>query len=384
MNKKDALYLAVLSVLTFVVAMMWFPRTTPDSLHYLKLVEIFKGNMPPITATPPYCYRLLMPFIVSLFSTDALLTFCAINVLLSVVLAWLTYFLVKTFGASEFGAFVATGLASVGIMTLSLASVALTDMPAMICIGIALLAIRRKWDLGAIVVVLIVGVAFKEIVIVAAIAWVLVEFKGAHHKRWTRTWNPLHKWIRLAWAITGLSVVIGIHLGIRWLWATVGVPVNEVSLWSWNHLANFIERPDVVVNTFWLGFQFWIPAFLIVIGLRITGKKFEESYAWLWQTGLPFLGLMLVGLFTAYFSLRFIWPLYFSMAPIVGCAATIVWNRISKPLRYIIVRGISTLSALLVCILVVLPVLILRDVTRRKTDRQERRRIQHDSDHMDQ
>lgn len=346
MNKRDFLYLAVLSVLTFVLAMKWFPRTTPDSAYYLELVEIFRGNLPLATATPPYCYRPLMPLIVSLFPTDAVLTFCSINVLLSLVLAWVTYFLAKTFDVSEFGAFVATGISSVSIMTISLGSVALTDMPAMVCMGIALVGIQKRWNPIAITAFLIIGVAFKEVAILAAVAWVIIAFVEAHHPRrtwnwnWRETWfwNWRRWWSRTAMAIVGLLIVVGVYLNIRSLWATVGVQVNAASFWRWNHLWNFINRPDGVIDSFWLGFMLWIPAFCVVGVLWLCGKRFGSASGWLWQTGAPFLALMFVGLFTAYFSLRFIWPLYFSMAPIVAQAATIASNKIAKLLEKVAER----------------------------------------------
>lgn len=379
MNKKDLLYLIVLLTLTFILAMWWFPRATPDSIYYLELVRIFKGNLPLTAATPPFCYRPLMPFIVSLFSTYLLtsgLTFCSINVLLSLVLVWVTYFLVKTFDVSEFGAFVATGLSSVSIMTVSLASVVLVDMPAMVCIGIALIGIRRKWIPASIVVILIVGVAFKEVVILAAVAWAIITVAEARQPRrtwdwnWRRTWfwNWRQRWKQPAWAIAGLLIAVGVYLGIQWLWTTVGVQVNEASFWRWNHLWNLVNRPEGVVDTFWLGFMLWIPAFSIVSILWLGGVRFSEESKWLQQTGIPFLGLMLVGLFTAYFSLRFIWPLYFSMAPIVGRAATVVWDKISEPLKDI-AQGLFTVAALFFGILVIIPLSILTDVARTREDR---------------
>jgi len=317
------------------------------------MVEIFKGNLPVTTATPPFCYRVLMPLIVSLFPTDPILTFCAINVLLAVVLAWITYFLAKTFFVSEFGAFVATGLSSVSIMTISLGSVALTDMAAMICMGLVLVGIRQHWNPAAIMLFLIIGVAFKETVILAAVAWVIITVAKARRPQrtwdWRRTWfwNWRKRWTRSAWAIVGLLVAVGFYFCIRWLWVTVGVPINDASIWKWNHLWNFINRPDGVIDSFWLGFMLWIPAFVVVIILQLTGKKFNAGLGWLWQTGIPFLVFLFVGLFTAYFSLRFIWPLYFSMVPIVAQAATIIGNKIVKPLEEA-ARGLLTVSALLI------------------------------------
>ena len=161
-KSKDLVCIAFLCLATLFLSLLWFPRTTADSGKYLVLVEIFKGNLPYSVAISPFCYRPLMPFIVSLFPTNPLLTWATISVILNVAIVPVMYSLVREFNIGTAGAFTGTGFATVSYMSISVGGWVVTDIAAMFFLGLVFLGIIKNTNKFTIISLLVIGTLFKD------------------------------------------------------------------------------------------------------------------------------------------------------------------------------------------------------------------------------
>ena len=305
MNKrcKELTLIIFLSAVTLLLSIVRFPRTSPDSDKYLLLIEIFKGGLPLSDAQSPFCYRPLMSFIVSLFPTGPLLTWATISVILTTLIAPVTYLLIREFDIGPAGAFTGTGLTTVSYMTISVGSWVITDIAAMFFLGLVFLGIMKGTNKIAIIGLLVIGTLFKELVIFGAMVWFI-------HSILKRDRQGI-----IFSAIGGVTTV-SVHMSIRIFWSSVGV---QSYMWEWLGMYNFIRHPDSVFNSFWLALVFFVPAIILglIIGHKTKVPQFKKTLVWLAACSI-FLVYMCMGLFMACFGMRFIWPLYFGLAPLAG------------------------------------------------------------------
>ena len=289
---------------TFILSMRWFPRTTPDSVYYLMMVDIFRGDLPLISATPPFCYRVLTPLIVALFPTDAVLTWASISVIANVLIVPVVYLMIRGFDIGLAGAFTGTGLTTVGIMSISLGSWVGTDPMAFLFLALAFLGIARGSGNLSITCLFAIGTLFKEVVILGVGVWMLSSIIKRDKDGVVYS------------LVTGIYCVL-MYLLVRAWWGSHGVSGRWQ--WLWNNFWNFTTRPEGVIETFWLGFMFWIPVLVlaVIVGYKTRTPQFRDTVVWL-TACIPLLVYLFMGLFTAYFSLRFIWPFYLAMAPLAG------------------------------------------------------------------
>jgi len=221
------------------------------------------------------------------------------------------YYLVKSFDIGSFGAFAATGLTTVGVMSIKWGSWVGNDLPAMLFLGLVFLAIKREMSESIVLVLLVIGTLFKEFVIIGAGVW----FFWSLSKRNTRE--------------SFFSVLSGVvsalaYMSIRQLWGAFGISANW--FWRFNDFWNFTHNFDTVVKTFFLGFMFFIPAIIIAL---LWGERHKTRPALIWMAASSVLSVyMFLGLFMAYFDLRFVWPLYLGMAPMAGIAGEVLALRI--------------------------------------------------------
>ena len=300
---KDLVCIAFLCLATLFLSLLWFPRTTADSGKYLILVEIFKGNLPYSVAISPFCYRPLMPFIVSLFPTNPLLTWATISVILNVAIVPVMYSLVREFNIGTAGAFTGTGFATVSYMSISVGGWVVTDIAAMFFLGLVFLGIIRDTNKLTIISLLVIGTLFKELVIFGAVVWFI--YSALRRDK-----------ISIIFSTIGGILSVSVYLYVRVIWTQIGI---QSYLWEWMGWFNFVRRPVAVFESFWLSLMFFIPAIILalIIGYKTKVPQFKETLIWLVACSV-LIGYMCMGLFMACFGMRFIWPLYFGMVPLVG------------------------------------------------------------------
>ncbi|MCF2136984.1 MAG: hypothetical protein K9W43_07020 [Candidatus Thorarchaeota archaeon] len=322
-TRIDWIYIIITIVATLLISLagsiiIGFPILRPDSNHYLVVIDILRGNLSPSNAVPPFCYRPLMPIIVSLVPGDSIIVWTTITLVLNSLIAPVTYFLIREFDVDSFGAFVGTGLTTVNWISAAYGICVLTDVPAMLSLAVALLLIKRGERASLIIPVIVIGTLCKEVAILAAVAWLFRAILQRNRRGFIEG--------SIAMALSAAA-----YLAVRGIWSLIGVQPDWY--WQWNNLYNFVVIPEVVIKTFWLGFMFWLPAIIVaVIVLWKDYQAMRPKFEWILYLS-PFLLLLFAGLFMAYFSLRFVWPLYFALAPAAGYAAEWTWNHIISTIR---------------------------------------------------
>ena len=320
LDKTDYIFITLVTLATFAASILGttilgLPKTRPDSRYYLAFVDILRGLADPSTATPPFCYRPLMPIIVALIPADPVTTWNLITLLLNAMIAPVVYLLIKEFDVSSFGAFAGTGLTTVNLISAAYGVCVLTDVPAMLFLAIVLLLLKREEKASVIIPIMVIGVLFKELVILGAAVWMFRALLQRDRRGFIE-------------GTVAAIISFATYLTVRGIWSLFGVEPNWY--WHWNDLFNLTTNISVTIKSLWLGFMFWIPA--MFVALIVLWKDYENmhpKFEWMFQLS-PVLLLFFAGLFMAYFSLRFIWPLYFAMAPAGGYAAEWTWDRMME------------------------------------------------------
>ena len=309
MSQKNRVTHLLLSVLLFLAtaftAMSRFGTSYPnfpESEKYLTMVEFFRGDASMSATVAPFNYRFLLPAIVSLIPLDPELSFSVINLALLFVLATIMYLIPREFGLGRFSSTCAALLCMVSHPVRQYGAVVLVEVPFMVCLALGVLGIVRGWRWRHIAVITAVGVLFKETTIIIALVYMPTEWRtgGGDWKK-------------------GLYVGLfagPFHLATRlWLSASAGG-----SSWIWDFkLINLVGRPMESLEVVVLSLLFIGLPLLAALAMRNDDNDLfgRAEWALLW-IALPLSGLGFVSFFFGFFSVRFLWPMYLGLLPMIG------------------------------------------------------------------
>ena len=295
----EAAMLLLLFVITIIVGLLNFGTSYPnfpDSEKYLLLVDMFRGEIPLSETVAPFNYRVLLPLLAAILPLDPELSIPIINLGLLMVLAYLLYLFPRYFG---YGVITSGGAAILCMLShpvLQYGTAVLVETPFMVFLGLSIYAILKRWDWRIILALVVTGVLIKETVIIAVLVYMVYDRE------------------RFRFAVLTGVVALGVYLAVRLAFAEAG------SFWVWKfHLMNLLERPLQSFQALYLGFLFvGLPLLLAVLFREKERWRFDRAAGWFGQAALPLSALGLVGFFFGYFSVRFIWPVYFGMVPLVA------------------------------------------------------------------
>ena len=297
---NDYLYLVLLIINTIIMAILgtFVNRDFPDSESYTTIVQYFQGTAPLDSLKPPFSYRPLLPFMASLLPFDVETSFLLYNGFFLIVISFSFYFIALHFNIPKYAAFLSTSACMSTHTVLYYGTAILVDTPALAMMSLAALLMTKKqsnrtWI--SILLLISLGVAFKETAIVMALAYLL---KSRDILR----------------SIPMVVLPGSIYLIDRILFDPSGEIGYFWSLGSYN-----FEHLDATLLVFILGLMNQLP--FVIIGIVGIWKKWCEdngSLQWFGMMGISTLFILLFGLIFGYFSTRFIWPMYIALIPLIG------------------------------------------------------------------
>ncbi|MHA1939343.1 MAG: hypothetical protein ACXABV_08220 [Candidatus Thorarchaeota archaeon] len=314
LESMDYIFMLLLwggTIATVFLGSLLYRWDYPDSEKYILLFSLFRGEIPVEDLVTPFSYRPLLPYIASLIPTDASIAFAITNSAFLLILSTTLYLICRNFEITRFGSFLSAAACMATHQVAAYGAAVLVDTPAIMCMAVAALLMlqdkdNEKWYLTS--VVLMIGTAFRETVLLMALAYVL-------HTRVVRHAIPI---------ILGPLLV---HLGIRMLFTP---PAQTGFVWIFS-LLNLTDRLPTTLIMVQFAFQNIIVFLLIgLVLLRGTSWAKGGMWYWLWTIGVPLAGITALGLFFGYFTSRFIWPLYIAIIPIVALGVDWVLSFIKK------------------------------------------------------
>ncbi|MFX0054524.1 MAG: hypothetical protein ACFFAX_11145 [Promethearchaeota archaeon] len=300
----EILLLVLLFAATAIVGLLRFGTSFPDfpdSEKYLTLVDFFRGLVPMSETAPPFNYRILLPGIVSILPLDPEITIPAINFVLLFPLAFVMYRIARHFGYDMFPSVVAAGLCMVSPPVLIYGTGVLVETPFILCLAIGIYGILRSWKWQYIAIITAVGVLFKETAIILVLVHLVTTLvSGSDWKH---------------------SIYIGLIAGTSHLLARLALSASAGgSGWVWPFtLSNLFLRPWITLEAIILSFVLIIAPIIMALILRNRdATRFKEAKDWFLYAAIPLSGLAWVAFFLAYFTMRFIWPMYLGLLPLIA------------------------------------------------------------------
>lgn len=315
MRKNEAVLLVLLFAATAFIGLRYFGRsypTFPDSEKYLLLVSAFRGEIPLNETIAPFSYRPLIPGLAAIQPFDPALFIATLNFCLLFVLAYIMYRIPKDFGFGPFSSVVAAGLCMVSWPVMQYGSAVLVETPFMVMLALGVYAIMKKWSFETILFILVLGVAIKETALLLALVWFLQSERP-----------------RLVLVASTIPVML--HLFGRFVFRdTIGG-----SSWTWDLGATNLLRPYAALDVFFFALFLVIIPVLAAVYFRkrytwfCMENKYLETVIWFIGVGIP-LGLLIpITYFFAYFSVRFVWPMYLGLLPIMSLGVQRVLDQIT-------------------------------------------------------
>jgi len=290
-------------LLTVFTAMIRFGHIYPDSVYYIQYIDNIRLGLAPVAA--PYCYRFLLPVLVSLFPViDTVTVFSALSVILSATVSGVIFVICRYASFDEHVSFGTALVMGVSFPVAYYGGVPLMEAGAMAFSALAIYFTIRQNGFAA-QTFLILGVMTKETAIFTG--FFILFLIGV-------------KWRNV---IRVVVYPIAMYLFIRLLFANLGYASY---MWTFT-LSNITENLWFVIAS--TGATFIVVGPLAVIGFYSAMKYLREygsdeanqcavSFGWFVTGLMSFVPLALIGLFMAYFDARFLWPLYFALILIVA------------------------------------------------------------------
>jgi hypothetical protein len=305
---QDFLILILLAAVTVVISIPRFGYVYPDSGYYLDMVEFFSGNLSGTDLVAPFCYRPLLPLIAAVIPFSPEVTFSVINLIFLVLISWMIFFIARKHTESDFTGFLATLVFTISLVYLFYGAVVLVEPGAVFFLVLGYYLIPEDGNSMLIAIVLSLGVLFKEVALVGVITYLV-------YRRFRDWW----------WMIPPIATYGLIRL--------VTPSGNPEFLWAF-HLDNVTIFASATVRTLIYGLG-PIMVFLL-LGILFVRKKGDQELLdmkWYIASGIPAIGYMLLGLFFAHFDVRFLWPFYLMMIPLVTYGTRMIMQTLSSIVR---------------------------------------------------
>lgn len=293
------LFLIPVTLLAIIGGTLLFAYNYPDSEKYLLLVRFFRGDAVKTELLAPWCYRPGLPLLVAVLPFDPTLGFKTLNAMFLLVVAWCFYLLCREFHRSPFSCFLLSFACTFSHPAMGYGAVVLVETPAIAFTALAALLTVKSESSGrwkTTLMVISVGTAFKETVIFASFAYLLV----------TRRKDLILPFLALPASVYAACrfLLDPNQAGVGFLW-----PI---------HFRNLIEHPNTTLYMLGASILIFVPFVIIALIGGTNPAERKSSLRWLRTTFFALLGIPLMGLFMGAFTSRFIWPLYISLAPMTA------------------------------------------------------------------
>lgn len=303
---KILIMLILIACAVVTMSLIRFAFVYPDSLFYLDLVAFFSGILSGSELTAPFCYRPMLPLIVAVLPFPAELTFATINLIFLILIGWVIFFSSLKRNPSSLIALVTTLAFVVSLLYLFYGAVVLVDPGSVFFLALAYYFMTEEGSSKKIALFLTLGVFFKEIALVGVITYLLYS----RFKEW---------WLMIPPLVTYVILRVITPSG------------NPDYIWSF-HLQNITVNLSGTLKTVLFGFApFLILLLLAYLHKRRAPKGTGEDSKWLIATGLPALAYLVLGLFFAYFDVRFLWPTYLMLIPLCTDGVTELFRFLRLP-----------------------------------------------------
>ncbi len=292
-ERKDISILFPLYIVAILISSIGFGRIFEDSISYLALVDWFRGGG---ELVPPFCYRPTIPLIASFLPIDPVLSISIISLGFLLALTTMIYLICVQIGVSKQSAFIATLIATISYPVMTYGAVVLLDSSYIFFMSLAVYLMlhpktRDKWYI--ILVVIMVGVWFKESAAFASLAYIFYR----------------RNWRQAPFFIIGPALS---YVGCRLF---IGMLTMEGAQDFWiPRLGHFIEGLPLTaqyLGVSLVGFSWILIAFLF-------SKIQKEHYRWLLSVGGAMSLLSVYAMTSASFDGRFVWPVYLMLTPLAG------------------------------------------------------------------
>lgn len=303
---KILFLLIIIAFAVIAMSVVRFAFVYPDSSYYLDFVAFLSGSLSGSELTAPFCYRPMLPLIAAILPFPAELTFAIVNLFFLILIGWVIFYTSLKRNQSPYIALVTTLAFVFSLLYLFYGAVVLVDPGAVFFLALAYYYLTERDSSKKIALFLSIGVFFKEIALGGVIAYLLyMKFK-----EW---------WLMIP--------PIGVYGVIRILTPSG----NPGYLWTL-HLDNITINLLGTLKTFAYGMG---PFLILILFAYFYSRRNPENKIgskWLLSTGIPALGYLALGLFFAYFDVRFLWPTYLMIIPLCTDGVSEVFRFLRLPL----------------------------------------------------
>lgn len=301
--------LIILILIACVVIMISIPRfgyVYPDSSNYLDMVDFFSGMLSGSELTAPFCYRPMLPLIAAFLPLAAEISFTIINLIFLILTAWVIFYSSMKRNPSPLVAFLTTLVFTVSLLYVFYGAVVLVDPGAAFFLSLAYYYMTEDGQGKKIVLLLTLGVLFKELALVGVLTYLL--------------YNRFREW----WLMVP-------PLGVYAILRIITPSGNPGYIWEF-HFENLTLNLGATLRTFLFGVTpFLILLIFAFLYMRRSSIDTGETGKWLIAAGLPALAYLFLGLFFAHFDVRFLWPTYLLLIPLCTDGVTEFFRIIRHP-----------------------------------------------------
>lgn len=289
------------ALMAVLLALLRFGNTTPDSAHYVALVEYFRGNLPREGLQSPFAYRWVVPWVASWPTAASPRLAIALGSLISIVAAYIAFGrLLARLVADARQWHLGMGFLVFSFPTLNYSAAVLTDSAGFLVLVLAAWALvaHRFLALGA---VLAIGVGVRESTLVMLPAiWIFLLLERDRRG-----------------LIAALGVTAAALMAVaaaRWWFSDL-----PAYFWtpSWKRCLANLTRPISWATVLLTMAPVGIGA---LAGLRHWGRLPAVTRRLVLAVSIPGGALVAYSVTSAYMSGRFCWPLYLALVPLASWA----------------------------------------------------------------
>jgi hypothetical protein len=284
-----------------------------DTIHYQRMVEVFRGNGNLGDVPVAFRNRILTPLIASFLPFGPRWSMQIVNLFFGVMTGLLLVRYFKRLGSSAQNAFLGVILFFLSASYFVYGTQPLTDMSAMFFIVLALYGLLEEWGYGYVMAVILIGVLSRETILFLVPIFYVVLLKR-------------YRTHRIAIILIGAVPIVGVVFTRYLISASIGVSSSGLSdVWipnmssvtsNLNRLIDFQNLSGASANVYLTLLPFLPFAISSLIGRKLQKKVRSSERRFLLYVGI-FLALTTIyGLSSAYFDGRFVWVLFPVIVPL--------------------------------------------------------------------
>jgi hypothetical protein len=291
-------------MLVMLLGLVRFGHHTPDSPYYLEVVEYFEGRLPVDELKPPYAYRLLSPWIVSLIPVDPNIGFGSVSLAATFLAYFLFALILRRFAQNQNEFNVGLALMVISFPSINYSSAVLTDPMGFLFFTAGALALYFE-SFVLLTLVASIGVLGRESVVSLTLAaWIYLFFMRNDYKP--------HR--ILMYSLLVLVPVAFMFAARIWL--------SDLTQYVWtpgiSRLTSNLSRPVSWITVVLTAAPV---AILLLYGLWRRGddrwrELSRRQRAWTISLTSVSLLVLFYSVLSAFMSGRFVWSLYVTIIPL--------------------------------------------------------------------